>query len=62
MFVNKKHDDSKRALATLKTYRAALPSYLQMAEPYGSVEWVIAEKINYIFCLVLFATPKRRLS
>lgn len=33
MFVNKKHDDSKRALETLKQYRDALPSYLQMSEP-----------------------------
>ena len=32
MFVNKKHDDSKRALADLKKYRDALPSYLQMSE------------------------------
>ena len=32
MFVNKKHDDSKRALQDLKKYRDALPSYLQMSE------------------------------
>ena len=32
MFVNKKHDDSKRALTDLKKYRDALPTYLQMSE------------------------------
>ncbi len=35
MFANKKHDDSKRALADLKKYRDVLPSYLQMSESYG---------------------------
>lgn len=34
MFVNKKHDDSKRALQDLKKYRDALPSYLQMSEAF----------------------------
>lgn len=35
MFANKKHDDSKRALADLKKYRDALPSYLQMSEAFS---------------------------
>ena len=35
MFINKKHDDSKNNLVTMKRIRESLPSYLRMDEAYG---------------------------
>lgn len=36
IFINKKHDDSKMNLQSLREIRAALPEYLRMADVYGA--------------------------